>query len=208
MLRDAHVTAMVPLALQHQQTKRKSNLEATIPDYSEHMEAPSEDVLAKITTAADELASVQARIKKAKKDIKLLEEEERELSEKTLPELMESVKLKKVTTASGVPVEVGEKIRTSLPKATAPEAFAWMEDHGHGSLVKRTFVIKFGRDDEKWADKFERDCKQRKKPLDLARDKKVEPATLNKMVRDLLDRGVEFPTELFGVFRQKVAKIG
>ena len=74
-------------------------------------------------------------------------------------------------------------------------------------LIKRLFSIEFGREEEKWADKFERDCKQRKKQLHLKRKKFVHPQTLQAFIRGQLEEGVAVPLDIFGVFRQRFVKV-
>ncbi len=82
-----------------------------------------------------------------------------------------------------------------------------VEDNKNGKLIKRTFAIEFGKGDEKWADKFERDCAQRVKPLNIKRKKGVHSGTLQAFIKKALEEGVDIPLDVFGAYRQRFAKI-
>ena len=124
-----------------------------------------------------------------------------------LPDLMDELELSEFTTMGGVKLKLAENIRGSIPAATAEDAFAWLEEHGHDRLIKRTFQIEFGKDQEAWANKFERDCAQRKRQLNIKRKKGVHPQSLHAFVREQLEEGVAIPMQIFGVFRQRYVRV-
>ena len=93
------------------------------------------------------------------------------------------------------------------PKANEVKAFAWLEENDQARLVKRQFTVEFGKDEERWADKFQRDCAQRKKPLHMKRKKAVHPQSLQAFVKEQLNEGVAIPMDLFGVMRQRFSKV-
>lgn len=148
----------------------------------------------------DAVSAAATRLDKAKSDL-------REVSEVQLPELLKKCGVDTLKTSSGITVSCTEKIRASISKANTEEAHAWLEDHGFGKLIKHKVIVQFGKGDDAWAKKFMRDCAQRKKPLDLERKDGVHTQTLAAFVREELKNSGDFPEELFGVFRQTVAKI-
>ena len=125
----------------------------------------------------------------------------------TVPDLMDKLSIKNHTTTKGVELKMSEVIRGSIPEVNAEKAFAWLEENDYGKLIKRTFNIEFGKGDEAWANKFERDCAARKRPLNLKRKKGVHAQTLQAFVRAELEKGTDIPMELFGVYRQRFAKV-
>lgn len=148
----------------------------------------------------DEVDEAEAALNAAKGRLK-------DISENELPVLMVELGLATLKTTSGLTVELQEKIRASIPKAREQEAFDWLEENGNGGLIKRQFIIAFGKDEDSWADKFERDCAQRKKQLHLERKKSIHSSTLGAFVKRELAENGSFPEELFGVFRQRTTKI-
>lgn len=130
------------------------------------------------------------------------------LSETVMPTLMEKAASKNWTSDDGIVVEVQENIFASIKEENKPKAFAWLEKNKLGDLIKRQFVISFGKGDEAWAKKFQKDLKQRKKPLNSIVKMTVHPQTLNANVKEILTEGkLKLPMEVFGVFRKKVAKV-
>ena len=180
-------------------------------DYSEFkQDAPvGGNLMARIEGVAQE--QVDAEVLVANLDTQLAEAKSNllDLMERRLPKLLDDAGLidSKVVTPSGLTVEVDEKVRGSIPKANEPKAFEWLENDNNGRLIKRQITIEFGKGDEKWAEKFMRDCAQRKKPLNLKVKRSVNPQTLQAFVRQKLADGDAMPLETFGVYRQKFAKV-
>lgn len=95
------------------------------------------------------------------------------------------------------------------------EAHVWLEDNGHGDLIKHEIKILFGRDDGSWYKKFMADCAKRKRPLDFSRRDWVDPNTLGAFVREQIRnaaaQGVPpeqaIPFKVFGVHTATVAKL-
>jgi len=133
----------------------------------------------------------------------------RDVAEIRMPQLLDdaSLGLSTIITPVGHVIKIMEVIRGSIPKANEVAAFKWLEDNGNGKLIKRTFAIEFGKGDEKWADKFERDCGQRKRPLNIKRKKMVHPQSLQAFIRQQLLEGVAIPMQTFGVFRHRISKV-
>ncbi|MBW2636283.1 MAG: hypothetical protein JRC86_01940 [Deltaproteobacteria bacterium] len=177
-------------------------------DYSKFGdEAPGDNLLAQISVTALEQQQAEAAVAKLEEELAKAKEAVKDISERRLPELMEIARQDHLKTSDGLIVDLTEKIYASIPKAKAGGAFKWLEDNKHSDIVKRTFTIGFGKDEDKWADKFERDLKQRKKPLQVKREKKVHPQTLAALIRELLEQGVPVPLETLGAYRRKITKV-
>lgn len=131
----------------------------------------------------------------------------RNISENLLPTVMQELKLETFRTTDGLDISINEIVRASIPKAGQEKAFNWLDGNGHGGMIKRTFTVSFGRDEERWASKFARDLKQRKREVDVKQDKKVENSTLRAFIREQLDAGAEIDLKMFGAFLQRVAKV-
>ena len=167
----------------------------------------TDDQLKHLTSTAAELKEAQAQEARLEEELKAAKARVKHLSERALPELMDAVGMEKFVTTDGIEIAVDERIRASIPAARHKEAMDWLDEHDFSDLVKRSFVIEFGRDDDKWASKFERDLKQRKKALNVKQAKKVHPQTLAKLIKDELEKGTAIPLDLFGAFRQRYTKI-
>lgn len=180
-------------------------------DYSDYEDAakppPGDNILARLGALAADQLQAEARVAQLEADLKQGKEDLRDICENKLPALMEEAGQAEELTVSGIKIAIKTAIRGSIPKGKEAPAFAWLEKNGHERIIKRQFTIDFGKEEDKWADKFERDCAQRKKPLHLKRKKTVAPQTLQAFVRGQLEEGVAIPMDTFGVFRQKFAKV-
>lgn len=174
----------------------------------EDAEVPvGDNLLRQISDTADYQRRLEAEIEEMELELKKKREEHRRVSQNVLPELMDNASQRKLETTDGIEINVSEKVRAHIPKDRKTEAHKYLEDNGHGSLIKRQFVIDFDRDEEAWARKFEADLKKRKKQLRVARTDQVHPQTLEKFVRTALDEGRDIPLDLFGVHRQRFTKV-
>ena len=176
-------------------------------DYSDFKKGPGDNLLKQISATAAEQKAAELRVAELEDQLKEAQVALRDVKEHRLPELMAAAEQKKITTLDGIGVEIKEIIRGSIPAASADQAFAHLEEVGDERLIKREFNIQFGKDEEKWANKFEGDLKRRKKPLRVKRKKAVNPQTLQAYVREKLAKGEKFPMKLFGVYVQKFAKV-
>lgn len=152
--------------------------------------------------AASRVQSIEVQLAEAKAAFRLV-------SERKLPDLLEEAELdhSKITTPGGMVIDVKETIRGSIPKGKEEPAFAWLEDSGNSNLIKRTITIDFAKDQEKWAAKFIRDCRQRKKPLNLKNKKGVNTNTMNAFIKQALKDGVSIPLDIFGAYRQRYSTV-
>lgn len=181
---------------------------APVADYSQYKTpAKATEGLKELSIMAESQRSLETELSKAEDEVKRIKKELEMVAMVQLPNLMDNLEMSEFTTKDGLKVKIEENLRANIPKARAPEAIKWLDDNGHSGLVKRKFIIMFTKADETWAKKFERDCAQRKKPLDCAQEKSVHHRTLSSFIKEQLEAGIDIPMDVFGVFRQRVAKV-
>ena len=149
-----------------------------------------------VNDAMKDLAAAQARLK--------------EVAEKLIPEVMSEMELTETKTEDGISVKIKEVLRASIAQGDMEKqarAFKWLEDNGHGHLIKREFNIQFGKAEEKWANQFEGQLKRRKKPLNAKRKQSVHHGTLAAFIVEQLKKGVEVPLADFNGVIQTFAKV-
>jgi hypothetical protein len=176
-------------------------------DYAAYVQAPpsSSDALATLTNLAEKQAQVEADVKDLEAKLSAKREELRDVSERQVPELMDSLNLAEFKTASGLKIEVAETIRASIPQALAPRAFAWLRENGNAAMIKRAISVAFGRGQDATADSLVGELAN--KGFDVEDKTSVHPSTLSAFVREKLRDGAELPLDLFGVHRQRASKI-
>lgn len=151
----------------------------------------------------EELAKLQAQVAAA-------EAKRKRLVEQLIPEQMLLMRLEKVTTRTGVTIEVGQEIRCSLVGAddrpdVRERSIAWLVDSGNGGVVKNLISIALDRGEDERARALALELAG--KGFDATIKKDVAHQTLGKLAREMLEDGKTFPKELFNFYDQKIAKL-
>jgi hypothetical protein len=180
-----------------------------IHDYSAFKQEPDQvggNLMSALISLADQQEAAQAEVERLEMLLDEAKKNFQRISEHEIPKLMDGID-GKLNLPDGRVVTISEKIRASITSEKKPVAFKWLDDNDHGGLIKRRFIIEFGRDQEEWAKKFEADLAKSKTPLNVKQEQNVHWQTLDAFVRQQLENGEELPLELFGVFRQRFAEI-
>ena len=148
----------------------------------------------------DEYDDLEARAK-------LVADEIKQIVERDIPNLLDTNGLESVTTLNGLKVVVKEDIRASISKDRKYDAHRWLEEHGHGDIIKTKLTTEFGREELAKARTVAHQLEELSgKPAFI--DETVHPQTLGALVRELIRDGAECPMETLGVSRQRKASIG
>ena len=177
---------------------------------SEEEQTEREKQLTRLNKLARLQANQEKTVNDCMKTLAAAQASLKETSEKLIPEVMGEMGLLETKTSEGIEVELKEKLRASISQGDMQQqakAFKWLNDNGHGHLIKRMFTIAFGKNDEKWANKFEGDLKKRKKPVPVERKESVHSGTLAAFLTEQLKKGVEVPLDIFNGFVQNFSKV-
>ena len=178
-------------------------------DYSEYTDDMplGDNALAALNSLARDHVRMEARVAALDEELKKAKEQLRLLSEVQIPEQLKELNLTTVTTGDGIKLELSNAVRANIKKEHEADAFKYLNETGNGNLIKRSFTIEFGKDEESWAKKFQADLNKRKKPLNVKLKRAVHPGTLTAFIKGELEKGVNIPMETFGVFNQTFTKV-
>ncbi len=137
--------------------------------------------------------------------IKSVKTEYDELAENIIPEMMESLGIPMLALSETQKIEIKDKITASLSKDRANAGCEWLEQHGHGAIVKQQITTAFGTREKEIANKVIAAIKDL--GIEPEVNKSVHHSTLSAWVRGQLEEGNEIPMELFGVYRRKASTI-
>lgn len=155
---------------------------------------------------ADELQDADAAILAAKEALEAAKDTRKDIAEVRIPAATEGMN-GKLLLSDGRTLEVKEDIRSSIAGEKRVPAIKWLDDHDYGHIVKRELVFSFAKGDDAAFEKFQKAVKKIGMPLVMKENYSVHHATLNAWVKEQLGDGVELPKEIFGIFRQRVAKV-
>ena len=156
----------------------------------------------------EDLSSVGALAKRAKELEKEIEEidttlaerknQYRKLLEETTPAMLQELGLTKFSMTDGSEITVKPFYSASIPEDKRAQAYEWLREHGYDDIIKNTVSVRFGRNEDQLCDTLLNQLREQNYPVEQAQ--KIEPQTLKAWVREQVERGREFPTELFGVY--------
>lgn len=163
----------------------------------------------------DDISGISALARRAKileKEIDDLEDtlkerknQHRKITEEALPEALAQLGMSSFRMEDGSSIEIKPFYSASITEARRAEAFQWLRDHGFDDIIKNTVSVRFGRGEDELCVRLLDLLGQQGYPA--AQAEKVEPQTLKAWVKERVERGDEFPTELFGAFIGKKATI-
>jgi hypothetical protein len=133
---------------------------------------------------------------------KLLKEEIDRIETVLLPEMMGN--LKQIKTTYGATVSIKPILRANIKKEDRPQAFAWLDAHGHGGLIKTAIELAYGRGDLQVAKETVKKLEELGLKPVLSED--VHWQTLNAWAKEQSARGIEFPP-VIGIYEGKKAEV-
>jgi hypothetical protein len=173
--------------------------------YADYVDKPTDDKFARLGQLANAQRAAEQLVEQCQKSLKRAQDALRTISESELPELMDELGLQDFSTTDGLTIEVRENIRAGISKERGPAAYAWLRSNGHSRLIKHSVTVEFSKDED---DKAKALVERLAKDELQAEDRQaVHPSTLQAFVKQKLQAGEDLPLELFGVHRQRVAKI-
>jgi len=105
----------------------------------------------------------------------------------------------------GSSIEIKPFYGASIKAERQAEAFAWLREHGYDDIIKNTVSVRFGKGEDELCARLLQNLKGT--GFIPEQVQKVEPMTLKAWVKEQVEKGREFPTELFGAFIGKKAII-
>lgn len=160
--------------------------------------------LATLSRLAEELKAAQSEVARIEATLKSAQKRVQDLEEVAIPELMEGLGIASFRTSSGFAIEIAENVHVSITKENQPAAFRWLDEHGHGGMIKRSVLVAFNRDQESAAMALQEELAT--KFPGVRQDANIHPSTLKAWAKRRLEEGEELP-ESISVHVIKSAKI-
>lgn len=173
--------------------------------FAETSRIPARSDLKELSKLAEQQRSAEVEVDRLKAELSSAVATLNHLSEVVIPERMDSLGISEIRTETGLRLSVEENIRSAVAKDRKAVAWDWLRSNGHGALVKRKVTAEFGRGEDEQAALLVSTLKGQNYNVSDVAD--VHPQTLQAWVRESLSAGEDIPLELFGVYRQRTAKV-
>ena len=156
------------------------------------------DLASKIIQRENKFSFLEEELKSSKKQLL-------ELTDQDLPAAMEEINMESFTLSDGSEVKVVPTYGGTIRADDRPQAHQWLRDNGYGDMVKNTISANFGMGEDNLAKDFYQSALD--KGFQVDKKEAVHPMTLKSFVKEMTENGSEFPSDLFGAFIGKKAKI-
>jgi hypothetical protein len=161
--------------------------------------------LSSVAELAKQAISIENDIEDLEKVLSEKKEALRNLTEERIPDALKEIGMAKFEMTDGSVIEVKPFYSASIPADRRGEAYEWLRAHGFDDIIKNTVSVQFGRGEDDAAGELINVI--RKQGLLPDQAEKIESQTLKAWVREMVEQGTEFPTELFGAYIGQKAKI-
>jgi uncharacterized small protein (DUF1192 family) len=141
---------------------------------------------------------LQTEVEDLEAVIKERKDQFRKLTEQTIPEALAETGMRAFMMEDGSKIELKDFYSASISAARKAEAFQWLRDHGMDDIIKNTVSVRFGRGEDELCSRLLSLLGTQGYPVEQA--EKIEPMTLKAWVKEQVERGNEFPMELFGAY--------
>jgi hypothetical protein len=173
--------------------------------------SPGDNSKALILDLAQKQLSAEARVLTAESELESAKSELNELRMTLLPEALEltgseTFSFKDEKTGARVKVAMETKIRAGISKQVDPaRAYDWLEEQGVGGAVKNEVVVVLDAGKTEQAKALQE--KLQSDGLQVDHRRNLHHTTLDKILRDKLEEGVDVPEDVFNIMRQRFSKV-
>jgi hypothetical protein len=161
--------------------------------------------LSNVSTLASKIIQMENKVKFLEEELKTSKKELLELTDQDLPAAMEEINMESFTLSDGSEVKVIPTYGGTIRADDRPQAHTWLRDNGYGDLVKNTISANFGMGEDNLAKDFYQSALDRGFQVD--KKEAVHPMSLKSWVKEMTENGSAVPSDLFGAFIGKKAKI-
>jgi len=174
-------------------------------DFASELTDIKEEGLARIASLVRQQLAFEARVSFLEQELADAKKNLKEVAENQLPSAMAEYGMAKVKMDDGSEIAVSKFYSASIPKARQEEAFDWLRDNGHESLIKNQVAVSFGRSEDTVAQLLM--DRLQAEGFETQQKVWVEPMTLKAFVKEQVEGGAPIPSDLFGVYIGEQAKI-
>lgn len=164
-----------------------------------------ESGLSRVASLVRQQLALERRVYDLEEELKRTQKQLVDIAENKLPEALAEHGLTRLSMDDGSEINVQNFYGASIKEDRKKEAFDWLRDNGHEDLIKNQVSISLGRKEDEIASNLV--VTLREQGFDPVQKTWVEPMTLKAFVKEQVEKGAPIPSETFGIFIGKKAKI-
>jgi hypothetical protein len=162
-----------------------------------------------------ELKDLEDEIANAEESVKKLKEQARIISQIEIPQMMETMHIKKLKLKDGESVEVTKFYSASIAQGRNESdsdyavrkaaAFEWLRKNGRGDVIKNDITVTFGSGEDNKAATYA--VLARGQGYEPVQKETVHASTLKAIVGECVESGIDMPSDVFKTFVGNQTKI-
>ena len=154
---------------------------------------PLDSELSSLSALGQDLYEAEEYVFQAEHDLKLAKGKRDHLARSLIPELMKELGVEFIGMTGGRRVDVKSILSVVPLAADRPLVLKHLEEQGAGALIKTTITVPFGRGEEVKVKDLLNLLQEH--GIGSKLEKKVEPPTLKKHIKERLEQGLPVPKE-------------
>ena len=168
-----------------------------------------ESTILDLSQLCQKLLRVEAEVGNTEEKLKRLKEQQRELSEQTIPDKLAQLGVTGIKLNDGSRISAEPFYSARISAANLEAAHNWLRDNGHGDIIKNTMTLSFGQGEDDLAKEL---VASLTKQVFIPEEKEaVHPSTLKAFVKEQIESGNKtFDQDVqkkFSVYQGKRTKI-
>ncbi len=169
----------------------------------------TDDDKAKVSKLALQIKELELEVEKLENDLSEKKSELRRVEENDLPEAMDAIGMSEFKLTDGSKISVKPYYTASIPLDKREDAYQWLEEKGHGSIIKTEVSVSFGKGQMEIAKEFQQFARGfNVEPVDPELSRSVHAQTLKAFVKESIEDGGEvLPSALFTTYVGRKAKV-
>jgi len=144
-----------------------------------------------IRTSEDNIANLENLLKEKKRELLKLTDED-------LPSMLQEIGLSEFKLEDGSQVTIKPTYGASIKVEERPQAYEWLRENGYDDIIKNTVTCAFGRGEDDNASAFA--ALAEKEGFIPSQKEEIHSSTLRAFIKERVENGDEFPSELFGAY--------
>jgi len=144
-----------------------------------------------IRTSEDDIANLENLLKEKKRELLKLTDED-------LPSMLQEIGLSEFKLEDGSQVTIKPTYGASIKVEDRPQAYEWLRENGYDDIIKNTVTCAFGRGEDDNASAFA--ALAEKEGFIPSQKEEIHTSTLRAFIKERVENGDEFPSELFGAY--------
>lgn len=166
---------------------------------------PSDEKLGRIKELVSQMGKLEKQIADLEDMTKTAKESLRQITDFKIPEAMAEAGTKVFVTDDGLKVEVKPFYSAKISEENRADCFDWLNVHGHSGLIKHQIVADLGKGEDSVAKQIAGYLSGM--GISFTDKESIHHQTLQAFVREQIEKGNNFPIDLFNVFIGNTTKV-